>query len=125
MTLPTSRYLAEARSGGAFLEVWMRSRSFEIVIFATVLLSSAEVLSKDKTNTMSSDKSVEWVDIRVPKFPPLARQARIFGTVAIEVHFNGCELDPASPHVLSGHPMLAPAAMESLKQFDPPVRRLY
>jgi hypothetical protein len=55
-------------------------------------------------------------DIHVPKFPPLARQARIFGTVAIEVRFNGCGLDPASPHVVSGHPMLAPAAMESIKQ---------
>jgi hypothetical protein len=100
----------------SLLEVWMRSRSFEIVIFAAVLLSSAEVLSKDKTNTMSSEKAVEWVDIRVPKFPPLARQARIFGAVAIEVRFKGCALDPASPNVVSGHPMLAPAAVESLKQ---------
>lgn len=42
----------------------------------------------------------------MPKFPPLARQARIFGTVAIEVGFENCELDPASPHIVSGHPML-------------------
>jgi hypothetical protein len=62
------------------------------------------------------EKTIQWVDIRVPKFPPLARQARILGTVAIEVRFKGCELDPASPHLVSGHPMLAPAAMESLKQ---------
>jgi hypothetical protein len=71
---------------------------------------------QDKVPTPPNDKSVKWVDIRIPKFPPLARQARIFGTVAIEVRFNGCELDPASPHVVSGHPMLAPAAMEGLKQ---------
>jgi hypothetical protein len=38
------------------------------------------------------------------------------GTVAIEVRFKGCELDLSSPHLVSGHPMLAPAAMESLQQ---------
>jgi hypothetical protein len=55
-------------------------------------------------------------EIRVPKFPPLASQARILGTVAIEVRFKGCELDPSSLHLVSGHLMLAPAAMESLQQ---------
>lgn len=48
-------------------------------------------------------------------FPPLARQARILGTVAIEVRFRGCDLDPESPRVISGHSMLAPAALEALK----------
>jgi hypothetical protein len=96
----------------------MRNRLVGIVILAASLLSSAEGFSKDKPqqNSTPPAKSVEWVDIRVPKFPPLAYQARILGTVAIEVRFKGCELDPASPHILSGHPLLAPAAMESLKQ---------
>jgi hypothetical protein len=96
----------------------MRNRLFGPLIFDVVLLSAVPCFSQgqNKIPTPPTDKSVEWVDIRVPKFPPLARQARIFGTVAIEVRFKGCELDPASPNVVSGHPMLAPAAMESLKQ---------
>jgi hypothetical protein len=36
--------------------------------------------------------------------------------VAMEVRFNRCELDPSSPRLVTGHPLLAPAAMESLKQ---------
>jgi hypothetical protein len=96
----------------------MRNRLIAILIFAATLLSLAEAFATDKPdqNTTPTEKSVEWIDIHVPKFPPLAYQARILGTVAIEVHFNGCELDPTSPHVLSGHPMLVPAAMESLKE---------
>jgi hypothetical protein len=87
-------------------------------LFAILLLFAMPCFSQgqDKVPTPPSDKAVEWVDIRVPKFPPLAHQARIFGTVAIEVRFEGCELDPASPHIVSGHPMLTAAAMESLKQ---------
>ena len=96
----------------------MTSRLFGMLIFGGVLLFAMPCFSQgqDKAPTPSEDKSVEWVDIRVPKFPPLANQARIFGTVAIEVRFKGCELDPASPRIVSGHPMLAPAAMESLQQ---------
>jgi hypothetical protein len=43
---------------------------------------------QDKVPIPPSEKAVEWIDIRVPKFRPLARQARIFGTVAIEVRFK-------------------------------------
>jgi hypothetical protein len=53
---------------------------------------------------------VQWFDIHVPTFPTFARTARIFGTVAIEVRFKGCELDPESPHFVSGHKMLTEAA---------------
>src|SRR5580704_16737930 len=83
-----------------------------ILLFAMPCFSQGQ----DKVPIPPSDKSIEWIDIRVPTLSPLARQSRVFGTVTIDVHFNGCELDPASPHVVSGHPMLAPAAMESLKQ---------
>jgi hypothetical protein len=96
----------------------MIRRLFGKLIFVVVLLLAVPCFSQgqDKAPTPSEDKSVEWVDIRVPRFPPLANQARIIGTVAIEVRFKGCELDPSSLHLVSGHPMLAPAAMESLKQ---------
>jgi hypothetical protein len=87
-------------------------------LFAIALLFAVACVSQgqEKVPIPPAEKSVEWIDIRVPKFPPLAYQARILGTVAIEVHFKGCELDPASPRVVSGHPMLTAAAMENLKQ---------
>ena len=96
----------------------MTSRLFGTPIFGGVLLFVMPCYSQDKAKvpTPPDDKSVEWFDIRVPRFPPLAHQARRFGTVAIEVRFKGCELDPSSPRIVSGPPMLTPAAMESLKQ---------
>jgi hypothetical protein len=96
----------------------MRNRLFGTPVFIVVLLVAVPCFSQgqDKVSIPPNDRSVEWVEIRVPKFPPLALGARVVGTVAVEVRFHGCELDPASPHVVSGHPILAPVAMESLKQ---------
>lgn len=83
-----------------------------------LLVTATACLSQDqgKVPTPPYEKAVQWVDIRVPTFPPLARETRILGTVAIEVRFRGCNLDPESSRVVSGHRMLAPAALEALKQ---------
>jgi hypothetical protein len=81
-----------------------------------LFLSVTVCLSQDNAQTRAYEKAVQWVDIHVPTFPPLARQARILGTVAIELRFKGCELDPESPHVVSGHRMLTKSALQSLKE---------
>jgi periplasmic protein TonB len=51
-----------------------------------------------------------------PTYPPLARQARIQGTVllAAEISRDG---SIENLHLISGHPMLAPAAIEAVKQW--------
>src|SRR5262250_1857465 len=51
-----------------------------------------------------------------PTYPPLARQARIQGTVVLqaEISKNG---DIENLRLVSGHPMLAPAAIEAVKQW--------
>jgi periplasmic protein TonB len=51
-----------------------------------------------------------------PNYPPLARQARIQGTVVLqaEISKNG---DIQNLRLISGHPMLAPAAIEAVKQW--------
>ncbi|HXY07995.1 MAG TPA: energy transducer TonB [Terriglobales bacterium] len=51
-----------------------------------------------------------------PNYPPLARQARIQGTVllAAEISKDGTI---ENLHLISGHPMLAPAAIEAVKQW--------
>ena len=59
---------------------------------------------------------MEWVNIHVPKYPPLAKAARIHGMVAIEIRFKGCELNPESTRIVSGHPLLVETALQSLKQ---------
>jgi len=51
-----------------------------------------------------------------PMYPPLARQARIQGTVVLQAQIskNG---DIENLQLVSGHPMLAPAAIEAVKQW--------
>jgi len=51
-----------------------------------------------------------------PTYPPLARQARIQGTVVLQAEISK---DGAIQNLqlISGHPMLAPAAIEAVKQW--------
>jgi TonB family protein len=51
-----------------------------------------------------------------PIYPPLARQARIQGTVMLKVIINKAG-EIQSAQLVSGHPMLAPAAMAAVKQW--------
>ncbi len=51
-----------------------------------------------------------------PTYPPLARQARIAGTVVLQAVISK-DGTIQGLHVVSGHPMLAPAAVEAVKQW--------
>lgn len=51
-----------------------------------------------------------------PAYPPLARQARIQGTVVLQAVI-GKDGTIQNLKVVSGHPMLAPAALEAVKQW--------
>ena len=51
-----------------------------------------------------------------PFYPPLARQARIQGTVTLKVTINKLGV-VRDVQLLSGHPMLAPAAVEVIKKW--------
>jgi TonB family protein len=51
-----------------------------------------------------------------PVYPPLARQARIQGTVVLEAVI-GKDGGIESLSLVSGHPMLIPAAMDAVKQW--------
>jgi protein TonB len=51
-----------------------------------------------------------------PQYPPLARQARIQGQVILQAVI-GKDGKVQNLHLISGHPMLVPAAMEAVKQW--------
>jgi periplasmic protein TonB len=51
-----------------------------------------------------------------PVYPPLARQARIQGTVVLQAQISKAG-DIENLQLVSGHPMLAPAAIEAVKQW--------
>jgi periplasmic protein TonB len=51
-----------------------------------------------------------------PNYPPLARQARIQGVVVLRAEISK-EGNITNLQLISGHPMLAPAAIEAVKQW--------
>jgi periplasmic protein TonB len=51
-----------------------------------------------------------------PVYPPLARQARIQGVVVLQAQISKTG-DIENLQLISGHPMLAPAAIEAVKQW--------
>jgi len=51
-----------------------------------------------------------------PAYPPLARQARIQGTVVLQAEISK-DGSIQNLRLISGHPMLAPAAIEAVKQW--------
>jgi protein TonB len=51
-----------------------------------------------------------------PTYPPLARQARIQGVVVLQAQISK-EGNIQNLQLISGHPMLAPAAIEAVKQW--------
>lgn len=51
-----------------------------------------------------------------PNYPPLARQARIQGTVVLQAQISKTG-DIENLQLISGHPMLAPSAIEAVKQW--------
>ena len=51
-----------------------------------------------------------------PNYPPLARQARIQGTVVLQALISK-DGSIENLHLISGHPMLAPAAIDAVKQW--------
>jgi protein TonB len=51
-----------------------------------------------------------------PIYPPLARQARIQGTVILRIIINQSG-EVRDTQLISGHPMLTPAAMEAVKKW--------
>jgi len=51
-----------------------------------------------------------------PVYPPLARQARIQGTVVLQALISK-DGTIENLHLVSGHPMLAPSAIEAVKQW--------
>ena len=52
-----------------------------------------------------------------PQYPPLARQARIQGTVVLQA-LIGKDGTIQNLHVISGHPMLTNAALEAVKEWQ-------
>jgi len=84
-----------------------------LLVFLTQLSMSQEAAPVE----LSPDSAQVLLIRKVPPvYPPLARQARIQGTVVLQIVINK-EGDVRDVRLVSGHPMLAPAAIEAVKQW--------
>jgi len=64
----------------------------------------------------TSQGEVVMTKLVAPVYPPLARQARIQGTVVLHAVISK-DGSIEGLTLISGHPMLAPAAIEAVKQW--------
>jgi TonB family protein len=85
-----------------------------LVIF--VALAASQDTSQAQIQVPADSVPTLLVREVAPLYPPLARQARIQGTVVLSVVINK-EGEVRDTKLVSGHPMLAPAAIEGVKQW--------
>jgi len=81
-------------------------------LFASTLLSAQTQPSLDTSQTAASAAK-----LAPPIYPPLARQARISGTVQIQLQLRK-DGSVESAKVIDGHPMLRQAALESAQKSE-------
>jgi TonB family protein len=84
-----------------------------------IVLSSAVVAqeaSPQRIQVGGPVMAAQIVKKTAPEYPPLARQARIQGIVILKAQLNKSG-DVVNLQLISGHPMLAPAAIEAVKQW--------
>jgi TonB family protein len=82
----------------------MASRLCALLFFLAVCLSLGA--QTDEPELMSAN---------IPKYPALARQARIEGTVKVSFTLPANGGEPANVEAVSGHPVLKGAAVENVK----------
>ena len=92
----------------------------QIVALAFVLLMGFASLAQEEQTgpTELSPEAAQALLVKKvpPEYPPLARQARIQGTVILKIVISK-DGDVRDVQLFSGHPMLAPAAIEAVKQW--------
>jgi TonB family protein len=76
---------------------------------------SCVAASQSPPQPAGSKAEVAFASLAEPRYPPLARQARITGEVQIKLEIRK-DGSVASAAVVSGHPMLTDAALSSAKQ---------
>ena len=98
-------------------EVRLASRLAASCVFliCVMLFATAQVIPWGIRVTEDAEQGLILKKVD-PVYPPLARQARIQGTVILRVHINKSG-DVESLQLYSGHPMLAPAAIDAVKQW--------
>ena len=86
----------------------------QIILLSALAISSELVSVAQQSQETASTKGATLVNLKQPIYPPLARQANVYGDVVVTVivHPDG----KTQMELESGHAMLAHAALDSAKQ---------
>jgi TonB family protein len=87
-----------------------------LVCVVIALVAAAAAQTDATINVSPADADSHVVHRIEPAVPPLAKAARIGGKVKLHIVISSSG-DVSTVTVVSGHPMLAPAAMEAVKQW--------
>jgi TonB family protein len=82
-----------------------------------LFLGAAESSAQVELSSHSPEQQVALSKLSSPTYPPLARQARISGDVELELRIRQ-DGSLESAQVVSGHPMLKEAALDSAKKSE-------
>jgi TonB family protein len=87
----------------------------QLSVVAAYLFAAVSNTKAQETPAPAKEPEVVLTKVIWPSYPPLARQARIMGDVKIQV---GVRKDGStvSAEVISGHPMLKQAALDSVRK---------
>jgi len=83
----------------------MTNRIIELLCFVVVIFCV----------TMAAQTEPALVTVNMPKYPPLACQARVAGVVKLTFTLLANGTQPTNIEVVSGHPMLKWAAIDNVK----------
>jgi TonB family protein len=87
------------------------------ILLSIVLVSGSAAQVRSSPVRASESAMANRLTHKVaPLYPPLARQARIQGSVILQIAIDQSG-DVVNVGLVSGHPMLAPAATEAVKQW--------
>ncbi|HET9307220.1 MAG TPA: energy transducer TonB [Candidatus Sulfotelmatobacter sp.] len=87
-----------------------------LFLFLCASLAAAQEPSRAPLEVPTETQRTYPVKKVAPVYPPLARQARIQGTVILRAVISKSG-DVGNIQLISGHPLLAPAAIEAVKQW--------
>ena len=85
------------------------------VAMAIVVMLGMPVLAQEPSGPSVKVGEAVFVKLNPPAYPPIARQARIYGRVELSVDVRP-DGSVADVRVIAGHPLLAPAAVESAQE---------
>jgi TonB family protein len=83
-------------------------RCLSAFVLTTLLVCPAALAQTDEP---------ELVSANIPFYPPLARQARVYGSVTVAFTLPANSGEPTDVEAVSGHAMLKSAAVENVKSW--------